>query len=226
MGQVSNGAIGPIRLPFLGIGQFVSTVAVTRVLRPALFAALGVFRATAVESGPLLEAGRLLRFVMMPDGKDPDDLVRGQGVAAMRELLAQRQTMANLLWQRETEGLQVDSPERQATLDKALEDVVGRIPVAVVRGHYRAEMRARLTTVFGYDVQGAGSEAVPRVVETGTQRLRLYMVLNDDPENSMRECGAVVVEPTADGGLASLAVEHDLFPGSVIVAVIDPDLPA
>ena len=41
----------------------------------------------------------------------------------------------------------------------------------------------------------------------------------------MRECGTVVVEWAAEGGLARLTVEHDLFPGAVMAAVIDPDLP-
>ncbi len=28
---------------------------------------------------PLLEAGKSLRFALMPEGKDPDDLIRGVG---------------------------------------------------------------------------------------------------------------------------------------------------
>ena len=175
---------------------------------------------------PLLDAGRSLRFVMMPDGKDPDDLVRDQGIAAMRELLAQSRPMADLLWQRETEGRRFDSPERRAALDKALEDIVGRIPVAMVREHYQAEMRSRQKALFGYDVQRAGSGVAPRGVKANTERLQLYTVLNEDPKKAMRECGSVVVESAADGRLARMTVEHDLFPGAVMAAVIDPDLPA
>ncbi len=171
---------------------------------------------------PLLDAGRSLRFVMMPGGKDPDDLVRDQGADAMRALLAESRPMVDLLWQREVDGRQFDSPERRASLDKALEGIVGRIPVPLVRDHYRAEMRSRQAALFGYDVKRVGSE-----VATGfaprTQRLLLYTALNDDPEGALRECGAVVVEMTGDGCLARLTVEHDLFPGSVMVAVIDPE---
>lgn len=47
--------------------------------------------------------------------------------------------------------------------------------------------------------------------------------LKDDPEGTLRECGPVVVELAANGDLARLMVEHDLFPGSVMVAVIDPE---
>ena len=171
---------------------------------------------------PLLEAGRSLRFVMMPGGKDPDDLIRERGADAMRALLADSRPMVDLLWQREIDGRQFDSPERRASLEKALEDIVGRIPVPLVREHYRAEMRSRQAALFGYEIQRVGS-GLTAGVEPRTQRLLLYTALNDDPECALRECGAVVVELTADGDLARLTVEHDLFPGSVMVAVIDPD---
>ena len=171
---------------------------------------------------PLLEAGRSLRFVMMPGGKDPDDLVREQGADAMRALLADSRPMVDLLWQREIDGRQFDSPERRASLEKALEDIVGRIPVPLVREHYRAEMRSRQAALFGYEIQRVGS-GLAAGVEPRTQRLLLYTALNDDPEGALRECGAVVVELAANGDLARLTVEHDLFPGSVMVAVVDPE---
>ena len=171
---------------------------------------------------PLLEAGRSLRFVMMPGGKDPDDLIRENGADAMRTLLADSRPMVDLLWQREIDGRQFDSPERRASLEKALEDVVRRIPVPLVREHYRAEMRARQAALFGYETQRVGSD-VTTGVEPRTQRLLLYTALNDDPEGALRECGAVIVELTADGDLVRLTVEHDLFPGSVMVAVIDTE---
>ena len=99
---------------------------------------------------PLLEAGRSLRFVMMPDGKDPDDLIREQGVARMRELLAQSQPMVDLLWQRETEGRDFDSPERRAALEKSLDEVVGRIRDRSMQQHYRDSLRQMRRELFGF----------------------------------------------------------------------------
>ncbi|MCY3873847.1 MAG: DNA primase [Rhodobacteraceae bacterium] len=174
---------------------------------------------------PFLEAGRSLRFVMMPEGKDPDDLIREQGADSMRALLVKSRPMVELLWQRETEDRTFDSPERRAALDKALEDIVRRISVPVVREHYRAEIRSRQNALFGYDIKRASSEAPLASVEPSTQRLPLYTVLNGDPKNSLRECGTVVMEITANDRLARLTVEHDMFPGSVMAAVIDPDSP-
>ena len=43
---------------------------------------------------PLLEAGKSLRFAVMPPGKDPDDVIRAGGAAAMEKLLDQAVPLA------------------------------------------------------------------------------------------------------------------------------------
>ncbi len=90
---------------------------------------------------PLLEAGQSLRFVVMPEKMDPDDLIRDQGPAAMQKLLDQAIPMVQLLWQRETEGRVFDSPERKAALDKALRDKIKLIRDPSIRNHYGQEIK-------------------------------------------------------------------------------------
>src|SRR6056297_3616922 len=85
---------------------------------------------------PLLEAGQSLRFALMPEGLDPDDLIKAQGAGAMQKLLDQAIPMVQLLWRRETEGKQFDSPERKAALDKALRDRIKLIRDPSIRSHY------------------------------------------------------------------------------------------
>ncbi len=90
---------------------------------------------------PLLEAGRSLRFALMPAGKDPDDLLRAQGAGAMQRVLEQAMPMVQLLWQRETEGRLFDSPERKAALDKALREKIMLIKDPSIRSHYGQEIK-------------------------------------------------------------------------------------
>ena len=85
---------------------------------------------------PLLEAGKSLRFALMPEGKDPDDLLRSDGAGAVQSVLDQAQPMVNLLWQRETEGRNFDSPERRAALDKVLRERIKAIRDPSIRSHY------------------------------------------------------------------------------------------
>ncbi|MEO1019857.1 MAG: DNA primase, partial [Pseudomonadota bacterium] len=85
---------------------------------------------------PLIEAGKSLRFVLMPEGQDPDDLLRAQGPSAVQALVDRAMPMVDLLWQRETEGRDFDSPERKAALDKALRDKIKLIRDPGIRSHY------------------------------------------------------------------------------------------
>ena len=90
---------------------------------------------------PQLEAGKSLRFALMPEGQDPDDLLKAQGAPALQTLLDAAQPMVRLLWQRETEGKNFDSPERKAALDKALRDKIGLIRDPSIRQHYGQEVK-------------------------------------------------------------------------------------
>ncbi len=90
---------------------------------------------------PLVEAGQSLRFALMPDGQDPDDLLRAQGAPALQKILDAAMPMVRLLWQRETEGRVFDSPERKAALDKALREKIMLIKDPSIRSHYGQEIK-------------------------------------------------------------------------------------
>jgi len=101
---------------------------------------------------PMLEAGKALRFAIMPGGMDPDDLIKTQGAPAMQAVLDQARPMVQLLWQRETEGRVFDSPERRASLDKTLRGHLARIADQSIRNHYADEMKRLRRDLFGgYD---------------------------------------------------------------------------
>ncbi|MBE1282606.1 MAG: DNA primase [Rhodobacteraceae bacterium] len=97
---------------------------------------------------PLLEAGKSLRFAIMPEGKDPDDLLRAEGPAAVQAVLDQAIPMVRLLWQRETEGKLFDSPERKAALDKALRDKIKLIRDPSIRRHYGDDIKEMRWQLF------------------------------------------------------------------------------
>ncbi len=98
---------------------------------------------------PLLEAGRGLRFAVLPTGLDPDDLIKAQGAGAMQKVIDAAQPMVNLLWQRETEGRNFDSPERKAALDKTLRTALTRIADPSIRSHYGEEIKRLRLDLFG-----------------------------------------------------------------------------
>ncbi|NBR52284.1 MAG: DNA primase [Rhodobacteraceae bacterium] len=98
---------------------------------------------------PLLEAGQSLRFALMPEGQDPDDLIRAQGAGAMRKVIDAAIPMVALLWRRETEDKVFDSPERRAALDKALREKLKLIKDPSIRTHYGEAIKEMRAELFG-----------------------------------------------------------------------------
>ncbi len=111
---------------------------------------------------PMLEAGQSLRFVILPEGMDPDDLIKLRGREAMAKLIDAAQPMVNLLWQRETEGKVFDSPERKATLDKSLREAIKRIADPSIRAHYGEEIKRLRWELFGSNRPAARGPAPMR----------------------------------------------------------------
>ena len=104
---------------------------------------------------PLIGAGKSLRFAMLPEGQDPDDLARSGGAPAIGDVLRRAQPLAEMLFHRETDGQSFDTPEKRAALEKRLRELVGLISDETLRRHYAADMQQRLAAFLGL------SEAAP-----------------------------------------------------------------
>lgn len=97
---------------------------------------------------PMLRAGQSLRFVMMPEGIDPDDLVRKQGIGAMQKALEGAKSLIDMLWETHVPGADLSTPERRAALEGKLLTLVSGIGDETVREHYRREIKDRLFRLF------------------------------------------------------------------------------
>jgi DNA primase len=98
---------------------------------------------------PLVAPGHTARFALLPEGKDPDDLVKAEGPEAFRTVLTAARPLSELVWMRETSGGIFETPERRAELEKTLRELTGRIKDESVRYHYQQEMRERVLNFFG-----------------------------------------------------------------------------
>jgi len=100
---------------------------------------------------PLMAAGHSLRFALMPEGQDPDEVLAAGGAPALQALLDAAVAPVDLIWERATEGRALDSPERRAALDRDLRAAVARIADPAIRAHTAADLRVRRDRLFGYD---------------------------------------------------------------------------
>ena len=97
---------------------------------------------------PKLQAGKSLSFALLPEGQDPDDLIRSGGRGAMEEVLKSARPLAEILWMRETEATAFDTPERRAALEARLSEITGTIAHEAVRKYYRQDFEARVRSLF------------------------------------------------------------------------------
>ena len=93
---------------------------------------------------PLIESGKTLRFVLLPGGQDPDELLRSGGPAAVTEALSQPLPLVEMLWRREIEGQALETPERRAALEHRLRDLAAQIRDPSLRRHYEKDLEQRL----------------------------------------------------------------------------------
>ena len=97
---------------------------------------------------PLLKPGKSLLFATLPDGNDPDDLVRSGGRGAVADVIAAARPLAEVLWLRETESGRFETPERRAGLDARMSEIVAAIRDDSVRKYYRQDLESRIRGLF------------------------------------------------------------------------------
>jgi DNA primase len=98
---------------------------------------------------PRLAPGKSLKFALLPEGQDPDDLVRSGGREAVAEVLGQALPLAQMLWARETEASALDTPERRAALEARIGQITAAVGNETVRKYYRQDFSERLRALFG-----------------------------------------------------------------------------
>ena len=157
---------------------------------------------------PLLEAGKALRFCLLPEGQDPDDLIKARGAGAMQDCLDASVPLVQLLWRRETEGKNFDSPERKAALDRSLREAIKKVRDPSLKRHYGDEVNRLRRTLFDgaprkgrapFRPRGARFQPMVPMVETRASALAAANAAFDE---QLKE--AVI--------LATLVTHPDLIP--------------
>jgi DNA primase len=97
---------------------------------------------------PHLLPGKSLRFALLPEGQDPDDLARSGGRGAIEEVISAARGLADVIWSREVEGGAFATPERRAALEARVLELTNGIRDEKVRRYYRQDLEQRLQRTF------------------------------------------------------------------------------
>ncbi|WP_169543016.1 DNA primase [Sneathiella aquimaris] len=93
---------------------------------------------------PLLMPGKSLRFALLPEGVDPDDLIKSEGPRAMADILNKALPLSELLWKKELEGHAVKTPEQKAAFERSLMSLCDQMEDQTVRDYYIKHFKDRL----------------------------------------------------------------------------------
>ena len=102
----------------------------------------------ALRALPLLKPGHSLQFVTLPQGQDPDDLVKASGATALTTLLETSEPLVERLWRAEVSAGPLNTPEDRAGLKQRLGAHMANITDGEIRRHYADAFRERYDDLF------------------------------------------------------------------------------
>ena len=125
-----------------------------------------------------LREGRQLRFLMLPEGHDPDSMVREEGADAFRRRVETAQPFSEYFYERLGEGLDLGTIEGRSALVGKAEPSIQKLPPGV----FREMIEARLVVLTGHEDKtsqfraGAGTVA-PQSMPGRPSALRTFLAL-------------------------------------------------
>ncbi|MGO4727926.1 MULTISPECIES: DNA primase [unclassified Inquilinus] len=100
---------------------------------------------------PQLKPDHSARIAFLPQGEDPDSLIRGSGGgAAMAAVLDSALPLVRVLFDRQTTMHRLETPEGRAGLRAGIEAQARRIADPSVQGQYLADLRARFEETYPF----------------------------------------------------------------------------
>lgn len=105
---------------------------------------------------PHLKPGKSVKIATLPEGQDPDDLIKSQGKAAFTDVIEKARSLSDMVWSFETGGgLVPEAPEERAALQTRLRERANSIQDSTVRFHYSQAFDEKIKAFFAPLRQGA-----------------------------------------------------------------------
>ena len=110
---------------------------------------------------PLLEPGRSARLAVLPEGKDPDDLIGANGPEGFRKVIGTARSLVDSLWEQTQAEFDIRQPEVRAQFWQTVRGHVRSIGNNQVRSAYGDEIESRIATMRN-QIRGISSMVAPR----------------------------------------------------------------
>ncbi len=116
---------------------------------------------------PLLTPAQTIRIATMPEGQDPDDLLKRGGKTAMQTVLAQSRPMIDTIWDIAIANRRLTTPEERGAFIQAIKQRIARIANENLRKLYNDDIQKRLKVAFNW-----GQGDMPQQARTGFSESR------------------------------------------------------
>ncbi|KHN50352.1 DNA primase [Pectobacterium fontis] len=93
---------------------------------------------------PYLNDGRQLRFMFLPDGEDPDTLVRKEGKAVFEQRMGQAQPLSQFLFETLQQQVDMSSADGRTKLGILAMPLIGQVPGETQRLYLRQQLGNKL----------------------------------------------------------------------------------
>ena len=98
---------------------------------------------------PILKPGYSLKYAFLPDKQDPDEFLKAHGQEEFLKVINDTMPLKELLWKKNADAVQANTPEQKALLEKNIRDEVAKITDETVRGYYAQDMKNKIYHEIG-----------------------------------------------------------------------------
>ena len=82
---------------------------------------------------PLLRDGFEAKFLFLPEGEDPDSMIRKEGKEKFEQRLSRAKPLSEFLFERLAENINLDSPEGKSSLTEKSKPLLSKLPESVFK---------------------------------------------------------------------------------------------
>ncbi len=113
---------------------------------------------------PYMRDGRQARFLFLPEGEDPDSVVRERGAERFHDLATSAESLSSFLFRHLAQGIDLAVPEGRARLAGLAKPLIGRVPAGVFRELLSKELadQVRIENLFARESSTRQRKRTPR----------------------------------------------------------------
>ncbi|WP_308836475.1 DNA primase [Pantoea sp. Nvir] len=141
---------------------------------------------------PYMNDGRRLCFMFLPDGEDPDTMVRKKGKAAFEELIKQAIPFTSFIFDALLPQVDLSTCDGKARLSKLVLPLINQIPGVILRIYMRQELGNKIGILDDHQLEklipnqsisSEGQWIAPTLKHTNIQVLTALLVQNPQLSN-------------------------------------------